>query len=158
MKRVSALAAVALVLTGCLVLDTGRARERWVCAEYADRVARAVWILDSVEVQQELASPRIEADASYVLRLLIARGNQRADAGAETLSLRVRIKERDLPSDLRTRRSATVEIEAFATGDHPVAIALYSETTTRGAQGVQSYAYLSGLLKRALRHMGRAGR
>lgn len=158
MKRMSALAAVALVLTSCLLLDTGRARERWVSAQYADRVARAVWVLDSVEVQQELASPRIEADAAYILRLLIARGNQRADAGAGTLSLRVRIKERALLSDLRTRRTATVEIETFAAGDGPVAMALYSETTEHGAQSVQSYAYLSGLLKRALHHMGRTTR
>jgi hypothetical protein len=154
----SVLAAAALVLAGCLVLDTGRARERYVAPEYADRLARAVWILDSVEAQQELASPQIEADAAYILQLLIAQGNQRADAGAGTLALRVRIKERGLPSDLRARRTATVEIEAFASGDHPVAMALYSETTAHGARGVQSYTYLSGLLKRALRQMGRSTR
>jgi hypothetical protein len=156
MMKMSVPAAAVLLLAGCLLLETGRARELYVAPELASRVARATWVLDSVAAEQELAFPSIEADATYILRLILARRNQEAVPAAGTLLLRVRIKERELAADLRPRRTSTVEIEAYpappASGGEPAAMVLYSETT---AQSIRSYAYLTGLLERALRLLGR---
>jgi hypothetical protein len=155
MRKMPFPAAIVILLTGCLLMETGRARELYVAPHLAGRIARATWVLDSVTVEQEFASRSVEADATYILRLLLSRRNERADLAGGTLLLRVRIKEREFAEDLRTRRTATVEIEAYpppSSGEtDPAAMALYSETT---AQSVRSYAYLTGLLDRALRLLG----
>ena len=92
---------------------------------------------------EDLGHPRNRRDSSLL------------EHAAGTLLLRVRIKEREFSSDLRTRRAATVEIEAYTeppAAGGPAAMALYSETT---AQSLRSYAYLSGLLQLALRLLER---
>jgi hypothetical protein len=114
-------------------------------------VKQADLVLDSLAVQKGFDARSLEANAAYILNLLIARRNQAAQGRASTLLLHARIKEEEFSRQLRTLNTVTVELSIFEPrNDTAVAMALYSESSS---DTIESYAYLHSVIRRAFKYL-----
>jgi hypothetical protein len=152
-RRFAALAVSVLLLCSCTVFQTRRVRDLYVEPGYVESVQQARLVLDSLAVHKGFDARTLEANAAYILRLLIARRNQAAHSQAKTLLLRARIKEEEFSRRLRTLNTVTVELIIFERpNDNTVAMALYSESSP---ETIESYAYLHSVIRRAFEHLSR---
>ena len=153
MRRMSVIALSILTLCSCLVLQPRRARNLFVASGYAETIKNAELILDSLAVQKGFDSQALEANAAYILRLMLVRRNQDSADPGRTLLLRALVKEREFSREFQTLNTVTVELSIFdpPTGE-AVALALYSENTR---DTIESYAYLHAVIRRAFRHLTR---
>lgn len=151
MRRIIIIAAAFLSLCSCLVLQPRQARDLFIESGYAETVENAELVLDSLTVQRGFDSQAIEANAAYILQLMLVQRNQDLVDPGNTLSMRALIKEEEFSREFQTLNTVTVELSIF---DPPktraVVLALYSENTR---DTIQSYAYLHSLIRRAFRHL-----
>ena len=156
MMRLCVLAVFVLALCSCLVFAPQRAHELYVDREYRAAIGESRLTLDCLAVQKGFDSAGLEANAAYILHLMLARRNQNlSDTSAQALSLRALIKEEEFSRDYRPLNTVSVELSIFdPPRESAVALALYSETTK---QTIASYGYLHSVIRRALRQLSRAG-
>jgi hypothetical protein len=148
MRRVLPLFLAPVLLGSCLVLGTGRVRDLYVSPGYQPHLRAAPCSLEAVTVDTALDAHRLEQNAAYILRLILARRSSQAAEGTKPLSVRVLIKEEQYLRAYRTLNSVAVELRFFAPESaEPVALLLYSENTE---DSIRSYAYLYSLLSRAV--------
>jgi len=153
MKRCCLLVGVVLFLSSCLLFETRRVQDLYVQSDYTDQIKHAQLVLDSISVQKGFASPHLEANADYILRLLLAGNTQKLRQPGKPLRIRALIKEEEFSRDFQTRNTVTVELSVFdPRSSKPVAIALFSENTR---ETIDSYAYLHSIIRRAIRHLTR---
>lgn len=153
MKRCCLLVGVVLFLSSCLLFETRRVQDLYVQSDYTEKIKHAELVLDSVAVQKGFDSPHLEANAEYILRLLLARYTQNLRQPGKPLQIRALIKEHEFSRDFQTSNTVTVELSVFDPRSRgPVAIALFSENTR---ETIESYAYLHLIIHRAIRHLTR---
>jgi hypothetical protein len=153
MKRLCFLAVWLFCLCSCLVLQPRRARDLYIRADCADTIKHAELVLDSLAVQKGFDSRHLEANATYILRLMLIRRNQKVHRPEGRLLVRALIKEEEFSRDYRRHNTVTVELSVHApSGGQTLALALYSENTT---ETIESYAYLYSVVRRALRPLTR---
>lgn len=151
MRRMGFIAALFLSLCSCLVFQSRQARDLYIESGYAETIEKAELVLDSLTVQKGFDSQTLEANATYILQLMLVRRNQKSANPGKTLLVRALIKEEEFSREFRNLNTVTVELSIF---DPPktkaVALALYSENTKNTTE---SYAYLHSLIRRAFRHL-----
>lgn len=151
MRRIGIIAAAFLSICSCLVLQPRRARDLFIESGYTETVENAELVLDSLTVQRGFDSQAIEANAAYILQLMLVQRNQDLADPGNILSMRALIKEEEFSREFQTLNTVTVELSIF---DPPksraVVLALYSENTM---DTIQSYAYLHSLIRRAFRQL-----
>jgi hypothetical protein len=150
-SRILCIAVSFCSLCSCLVLQPRRARDLYIESGYARTVEEAKLVLDSITVQKGFDSQSLEANAAYILQLMLVRRNQDSADPGKTLLVRALIKEEEFSREFQSLNTVTVELSIF---DPPkakaVALALYSENTK---DTIASYAYLHSLIRRAFRHL-----
>jgi hypothetical protein len=146
-RKMSFIAASFLSLCSCLVLQPRQARDLYVESGYGQTIEKAELILDSLTVQKGFDSQTLEANAAYILHLLLVQRNQDSADPEKTLLIRALIKEEEFSREFQTLNTVTVELSIF---DPPkaeaVALALFSENTK---DTIESYAYLHSVIRRA---------
>ena len=151
MRRILCVAALFLSLCSCLVLQTRQTRDLYIESGYAERIEKAELILESLTVQRGFDSQALEANAAYILRLMLAQRNQDSEHSGKALLVRALIKEQEFSREFHTLNTVTVELSIFdPPNTEAVALALYSENNK---ETIASYAYLHSLIRRALRHL-----
>jgi len=150
-RRMWFIAASLLPLCSCLVFQAHHARDLYIESGYAETIKRADLVLDSLTVQKGFDSQPLEANAAYILQLMLVRRNQDSRHPGKTLLVRAFIKEEEFSREFHTLNTVTVELSIF---DPPktkaVALALYSENTR---DTIESYAYLHSVIRRAFRRL-----
>jgi hypothetical protein len=153
MRKIGALALFLSSLCSCLALQPQRARDLYVQADYTETVKNAALLLDCLAVNKGFDSGLLEENAAYVFHLMLKQRNQAAAARDRTLLLRAMIKEQEFSRDFQTLHTVTVELSIFdPPREEAVALLLYSENTR---ETIESYAYLHGVIRRALQHLSR---
>jgi hypothetical protein len=148
-KRILLVAVFLLPLCSCLVLQPRCTRDRYIEPGYAEMIEQAALNLDSVAVRRGIASGALEANATYILELMLRRHNAETSNPGHALSMRALIKEEEFSREFRSWNAVTVELSLFdPQGSKAVALALYSENTK---ETIDSYAYLHSVTRRALR-------
>lgn len=151
MSRVLCIVVSFCCLCSCLVLQPRRARDIYIESSYAKTVKEAELVLESLTVQKGFEPQSMEANAAYILQLMLVQRNQDSSDPRKTLLVRVLIKEEEFSREFKSTNTVTVELSLF---DPPkteaVALALYSENTR---DTIASYAYLHSVIRRALRHL-----
>ena len=145
------LAALSLSLCSCLAVQPRQARDLYIESGYAETVGEAELVLDSLTVEKGFDAESLEANAAYILRLMLARRNQEAGDPGKTLLLHALIKEEEFTREFRGLNTVTVELSLIdpPTGE-AVALALFSENTK---DTIQSYAYLHSVIRRTFHHL-----
>jgi hypothetical protein len=153
MKRCCLLAGIILFLSSCLLLETRRVQNLYIRSDYTELIKHAELVLDSIAVRKGFDSQHLEADAEYIIRLLLARNSQELRQPGKLLKLRALIKEKEFSRNFQNRNTVTVELSVLEPiSSEPVAIVLFSENTK---ETIESYAYLHSLINRALRRLTR---
>ena len=88
MKRCCLLVGVVLFLSSCLLFETRRVQELYVQSDYTEEIKHAELVLDSIAVQKGFDSQHLEANADYILRLLLARNTQKLRQPGKPLQIR----------------------------------------------------------------------
>jgi hypothetical protein len=152
-RRMSVIAASLLTLCSCLAFQPRQAQDLYIEPGYAETIKNAELILDSLTVRKGFDSQALEANAAYILQLMLARRNQDSADPGSTLFLRALIKEEEFSREFHTLNTVTVELSIFDPPEsNAVALALYSENTK---DTIESYAYLHSVIRRAFRQLVR---
>jgi hypothetical protein len=140
-----------LSLCSCLVFQQRQARDLYVESGYEGTIKNAELILDSLTVQKGFDTERLEANAAYIIQLMLVQRNQDSAISGKTLLIRALIKEEAFSREFQTLNTVTVELSVFdSPASKPVAMALFSENTK---DTIESYTYLHSVIRRALHHL-----
>ena len=151
MSRIPCIVVLFCSLCSCLVLQPRRARDIYIESGYVKTVKEAELVLESLTVQKGFDSQSLEANAAYILQLMLVQRNQDSPDPGKTLLVRALIKEEEFSREFKSTNTVTVELSLFEPSKtEPVALALYSENTR---DTIASYAYLHSLIRRAFRHL-----
>ncbi len=151
MKKICLLAVLSLSMYSCLLLNQRRARDVYVEAGKQEELESAVLVLDSVTVERGLDSGDLETSARRIFEVILGREAQTAKQPQTELLLRAFIREEEFTEEFKTLNTVAVELCVFEKdGQTPVAVALYSESSSKT---IESYPYLYTVLRRALRHL-----
>ena len=151
MSRIPCIVVLFCSLCSCLVLQPRRARDIYIESGYIKTLKEAELVLESLTVQKGFDSQSLEANAAYILQLMLVQRNQDSTDPGKTLLVHALIKEEEFSRDFKSTNTVTVELSIFdPPGAEAVALALYSENTR---DTIASYAYLHSVIRRALRHL-----
>lgn len=153
MKRLFFITIFLSSLCSCLIIAPQRAKNLFVESGYARSLKNGELLLGSLTVEKGFDSHQLEANASFMLGLMLEQRNQQLPLSADSLLVQALIKEEEFTRDFKTLNTVTVELSIYdPRRGEPVALALYSETTV---QTIESYAYLHSLIRRTLHHLTR---